>query len=121
MFNEQKAFLGDPTEFSDSQFCTVKRMNLKKGEMQDCGSGTCTLSNGVITFQGEIDGEQKTFSHNLQTLFALAFGVGEEFEFYYDKVLYFFYPQDRLKVIKWSMVWDMLQERIANEKDKESC
>ena len=52
-------------------------------------------------------------------LFALAFGVGEEFEFYYDKVLYYFYPQDRLKVIKWSVVWDMLQERIANEKDKE--
>ena len=88
--------------------------------MIDCGQGECELKDGRITFNGTIDGEQKTFSHDTDSLYALAFSVNEEFEFYYDKVLYYFYPEDKLAPIKWSTVWDLLQERKEDGKKQEN-
>ena len=120
LFSEQKQALGNPLDFSDRQNCKVKRMDLKKGKMIDCGQGECELKDGRITFNGTIDGEQKTFSHDTDSLYALAFSVNEEFEFYYDKVLYYFYPEDKLAPIKWSTVWDLLQERKEDGKKQEN-
>lgn len=115
-YNIQKAELEKIENFDLQEECTVKIFNNKKGKLMDCGKGVCKLTNRGITFTGEIFGEQANFSHTPESLQALAFSVGEEFEFYVDGKLYYFYPENREEVIKWSMIWDVLQERSVNGK-----
>ena len=120
LYDEQKQFIaqGD-TNLKDQ--VKVKAFDNFKGELIDCGEGECSLQDGQISFVGKIFGEDKTFIHTLDTLQALAFSAGEEFEFYVDKKLYYFYPQDNKTVIKWAIVWDILQEKKSyEEKGKNS-
>lgn len=120
LYNEQKLLLSEE-EINLKDFVKVKAFDNIKGELIDCGEGECTIKEGEIRFEGKIFGQDKTFVHTLDTLQALAFSAGEEFEFYVDKKLYYFYPQDNKTVVKWSILWDILQERKANEeKTKDS-
>ncbi len=117
-YNMQKAELEKIENFDLQEECEVKVFNNKKGKLEDCGKGVCKLTNEEISFSGEIFGEQTNFSHTPNSLQALAFSAGEEFEFYVDGKLYYFYPKNSEEVIKWSMIWDVLQERNVNGKIK---
>ncbi len=114
LYDEQKSFIAQG-DFNLKNKVNVKAFDNIKGELVDCGEGDCTLKDGEIRFEGKIFGQDKTFVHTLDTLQALAFSAGEEFEFYVDKKLYYFYPQDNKTVVKWSILWDILQERKTNE------
>lgn len=114
LYREQKQGLEQIEQFDLQEKVSVKLFDNKTGLLVDCGQGVCTLTSEAITYSGTINGEQKTFTYTPQTLQALAFSVGEEFEFYVEKKLYYFYPENRLAVAKWSLVWDILQERKVN-------
>ena len=120
LYAEQKDFIAKSQVDLKDQV-KVKVFDNLKGQLIDCGEGKCSMSNSEIRFEGQIFGEDKTFVHTLETLQALAFSAGEEFEFYVDKKLYYFYPQDRKTVVKWAIVWDILQEKkVYEEKGKNS-
>lgn len=113
-YREQLQSLGKVSNFNLTENCKVKVFNNKKGVLEDCGVGECNLTNEKITFNGKINGEDVCFTHTLETLFALAFSVREEFEFYVDNKLYYFYPENKDCVVKWSAIWDVLQEKKLN-------
>lgn len=120
LYDEQKSLLAQG-DINLKDKVKVKAFDNIKGELIDCGEGECQLSNGQIRYEGKIFGEDKTFIHTLDTLQALAFSAGEEFEFYVDKKLYYFYPIDKKTVVKWAIIWDILQEKKSyEEKGKNS-
>ena len=120
LYRIQKSYLDEQTQFSLTEKCSVKVFNNKKGVLEDCGEGVCSLTNQAITFNGVINGQDTVFTHTPKTLQALAFSVDEEFEFYVDGKLYYFYPENRKCVVKWSIIWDVLQEREVYGEEKGS-
>ena len=70
--------------------------------------GACTLS--ADGFRYETD--SAAFSVPLDSLPALAFSCGEEFELYYKDELYYFYPKEQpVQVARWALVVDLLNEK----------
>ncbi|MBR2871587.1 MAG: VTT domain-containing protein [Clostridia bacterium] len=121
LYREQKKNLEKQETFDLQEKVSVKLFDNKSGQLIDCGEGVCSLTNDSITYNGTINGEQTTFTHTPATLQALAFSAGEEFEFYDKGKLYYFYPTAGDVVAKWSIVWDILQERkVYGEKEQGS-
>lgn len=120
-YREQKALLDSQENFFMQEKCSAKRFNNKKGVFEDFCDGVCTLTNDEITFVGKNGEQEIKLSHTPKTLQALAFSAGEEFEFYVDGRLYYFYPENREQVIKWSIIWDILQERRVYGEKKQGC
>ena len=120
-YREQKALLDSQENFFMQEKCSAKLFNNKKGVFEDFCDGVCTLTNDEITFVGKNGEQEIKFSHTPKTLQALAFSAGEEFEFYVDGRLYYFYPENREQVIKWSIIWDILQERRVYGEKKQGC
>lgn len=92
----------------------VKKMSMVN-KKEDClGTGKCTLSSEGITFEGKVDKDIQIHM-TIKQLKALAFSCGEEFEFYYENDLYYFYPIDNPKqCVKWALVVDELYKKERN-------
>lgn len=92
----------------------VKKMSMKN-KKEDCsGTGVCTLSSEGITFEGTMDKAVKIHL-SIKQLRALAFSCNEEFEFYYENDLYYFYPIENPKqCVKWALVVDELYKKERN-------
>ena len=117
LYDEQKELLS-LNDFNLREKVSVKVFDNIKGELIQAGTGECFLEKDKIGFEGEIFGEQKTLIHTLDSLQALAFSAGEEFEFYVNNKLYYFYPQNKEEVVKWSIIWDVLQEKKVYGEEK---
>lgn len=92
----------------------VKKMNMTNKKEDRIGTGVCTLTNEGITFKGVID-EEVSIHLSIKQLRALAFSCNEEFEFYYENDLYYFYPIDNPKqCVKWALVVDELYKKERN-------
>lgn len=101
--------------------CEIARFDKKKRAMVKCGKGVCTLTENSITYVGS-DGENERaeYTHTHKTLAVLAFACNEEFEFYIDDELLYFYPENSQAVAKWSLVWDLCHERFKNEEEQKN-
>lgn len=117
-YREQKAVLEKEQTFFMQDNCLVKKFNDTKGVFEDYAQGVCTLTENVITFKGIAGVKEVEFKHTPASLQALAFSANEEFEFYVGKDLYYFYPENRRQVVKWSIIWDILQERRVYAEQK---
>ena len=75
--------------------------------------GECTLTKDGFTYTSE----SVSFTVSITKLPALAFSCNEEFELYYQKELYYFYPvKDRRQTARWALITDLLYE-VRNEKE----
>ena len=74
--------------------------------------GECTLTNEVFSYTSD----KVSFTIPISKLPALAFSCGEEFELYYQKELYYFYPvKERRQTARWALITDLMYE-VRNEK-----
>ena len=75
--------------------------------------GECTLTKDGFTYTSE----SVSFTVPITKLPALAFSCNEEFELYYQKELYYFYPvKERRQTARWALITDLLYE-VRNEKE----
>ncbi|MCM1289447.1 MAG: VTT domain-containing protein [Corallococcus sp.] len=102
--------------FALSEKAEIALFDEKKKQMVKCGSGVCTLTEQGFEFVGEENGSPVEYRHTPKTLSALAFGCNEEFEFYADNKLIYFYPENSRCVVKWSALWDVMVEKYNEEK-----
>ena len=110
---------------AEKSFCLTEKVQIatfdeKKKQMVMCGSGVCTFNEKGIEFVGEKNGEAVEYRHTPKTLSALAFGCNEQFEFYVDNKLIYFYPENRQSVVKWSALWDIMVENYNEAKKAKS-
>lgn len=89
----------------------VKKIDLSKKNNDKQGYGTCYLTTEKIGFVGFVDGKEVEFEVPMKVLKALAFSCGEEFEFYYNNELYYFYPEDGRVCAQYAMIVDILNEK----------
>ena len=74
--------------------------------------GECTLTNDGFSYTSD----KVSFTIPISKLPALAFSCGEEFELYYQKELYYFYPvKERRQTARWALITDLMYE-VRNEK-----
>ena len=94
-----------------TQEVVVKKISFESPKNDVLGEGICEVTTSGFKFTGVIAGEQVSFAHTFESLQALAFSVNEEYECYYDNVLYYFYPKDDKRTCtRVSLVYDLLQE-----------
>lgn len=63
-----------------------------------------------VSYKSKITGTE--FGYKVSELEAIAFSAGEEFEFYYENELYYFYPKEHPEICaRISMLFDILRER----------
>lgn len=96
-----------------SEKCLVWVASVRKRSAVPNGEGVCTLADGVLRYEGTLDGESLTLTRTVHEMPALAFSCGEEFEFYHNNRLLYFYPENRASVAKWSALWDIFAARRA--------
>ena len=91
----------------------IKKFNFKNKKFNEKGIGKCTLNKNEFTYSGNL--KVSNFTINLNTLKALAFSCGEEFECYYNDELYYFYPiTNKQQCAKWAMIVDIINEGNDN-------
>lgn len=95
-----------------TQEVEVKQISFESPKKDIFGEGVCTITKSGFSFNGKVGDQELSFSHTLESLQALAFSVNEEYECYYNNVLYYFYPKDNKKsCTKVSLMYDVLHEK----------
>lgn len=105
-------------DFVLTENCEIAKLDKKKHVMKKCGKGVCTLTENGIVYRGTDGDKTVEYSQTPQTLGVLAFACNEEFEFYVDEQLIYFYPENSQSVARWSLIWDILRKRLKDENTK---
>ena len=109
---EERKFIASCDEKIISQEVIVKKISFKNKKLDVYGEGTCTITKQGFSFNGTMDGDNLSFSHPIDTLQALPFSVGEEYECYYNNELFYFYPKENKNTcVKVALLYDLLQEK----------
>ena len=109
---EERKFIASCNDLIISQEVIVKKISFKNKKLDVCGEGTCTITKQGFSFYGTMDGDNLSFSHSVDTLQALPFSVGEEYECYYNNELFYFYPKENKNTcVKVALLYDLLQEK----------
>ena len=88
-----------------------KNMKLRKKE-----KGECELTAEAFSYRSD----SVSFTIPAEKLDALPFSCGEEFETYYENELYYFYPEkERVQVVRWALIVDILRERRVRNEQKQ--
>lgn len=86
----------------------VKIFN-KDNNKYEKDEGLCTLTNQTISFKSTK--RDYYIEKDLKELFGLAFGVNEEFEFYDNERLHYFYPKEnKTMCTRWALLVDLINE-----------
>jgi hypothetical protein len=109
---EQMEYLKTLKDYCFEQKTTIHRFDKRRGVMTERGEGICRLTEGAIVYEGTEDGKEVRYEKTPAELQALIYTEGKHFQFYEGKELCFFYPEDRNACAKWSMLWDILRERV---------
>ena len=87
----------------------VKKMDMADPKNDVKGEGTVTLDLSGYGFSGTLAGLPEQFFLPRETLEGIPFSAGEEFEFYHDGHLYYFYPVDHPEICaQVSLLADLL-------------
>ena len=109
---EEKKYIASCGDVIISQEVIVKKINFKNKKLDVYGEGTCTITKQGFSFNGTIGEKNLSFSHPLDTLQALPFSVGEEYECYYNNELFYFYPKENKNTcVKVALLYDLLQRK----------
>ena len=91
----------------------------KNSHKYDLDEGFCYLTKDSIVYKSHI--RDYEIRKDLKTLQVLPFGCNDEFEFYHEDRLHYFYPKDnRLQCARWGLLVDLLYQDIlkSNEENK---
>ncbi len=85
----------------------------EKGRYKTKSSGWCTLTREGLSYRSQTE----SFTIGADSLPALPFSCGEEFEVYHDDKLYYFYPEEnRRQVTRWALFVDLMEEEKREKK-----
>ena len=129
VLNEQYHFTGAPDSIP-SWYDLIKEMELAElrefhlktpvrtviyganGGKKRRETGVCTLTPEAFSYHSD----KTSFSIPTDSLPALAFSSGKEFELYHNNELHYFYPQEqRSQAARWALLVDLLSEQRRNE------
>ena len=110
---EQMEYLKTLKDYSFEEKVTIHRFDKARGVMTERGSGVCRFDESGIVYEGTEDGEEVRYEKTPAELQALIYTEDKHFQFYENKELCFFYPENRTVCAKWSMLWDILRERFV--------
>ena len=83
-----------------------------KGRYRTHDRGICTLTNAGFSYRSE----RESFVIGFESLSALPFSCGEEFEVYHNDDLYYFYPTaERAQITRWALLVDLMKEKRDEE------
>jgi len=74
------------------------------------GKGVCTLDKYGLKYVGTQDGKEIEKFFDIDSIYRILFGAGEDFEIYDGKELYYFVPEDTRSAVMWYIVSGLLKE-----------
>lgn len=74
------------------------------------GEGVCTLDRNGLKYVGTEDGTNIEKTFELDNIYRILFGAGEDFEIYDGKELYYFVPEDVRSCVIWYIVSGLLKK-----------
>ncbi len=93
----------------------VKKLDPVNAQLDEYGEGVCILTKEQFTFNGMVNNNGVTFNIPTIKLKALPFSANEEFECYYDNILYYFYPIENPQICaKWSLTQDLIYQMVKD-------
>lgn len=103
----------------DDNYSLISHVELRhasdgNGQTKFAGQGQCTLDKTGLTYVGTEYGEQITKHFDLQNMFCLLFGAGEDFELYEGNEIWYFVPDDKRTCVKWYVVSMLLKHYSVN-------
>ena len=73
------------------------------------GEGVCTLDKTGLKYIGTQNGKEIEKLFELDSIYRILFGAGEDFEIYDGKELYYFVPEDKRSSVIWYIVSGLLK------------
>ena len=73
------------------------------------GEGVCTLDKTGLKYVGTQDGKEIEKFFEIDSIYRILFGAGEDFEIYDGKELYYFEPEDKRSAVVWYIVSGLLK------------
>jgi hypothetical protein len=81
-----------------------------KTMLRDAGEGVCTLTRQGLTYEGSVDGQEKTLHFPMAEIYRLLFGAGENFEIYMGNQIYYFVPDEKRSCVLWYLASMILKD-----------
>ena len=81
------------------------------------GEGVCTLNRQGLTYEGTVDGQEKTLHFPMAEIYRLLFGAGENFEIYMGNQIYYFVPDEKRSCVLWYLA-SMILKDTAQQKSE---
>lgn len=81
-----------------------------KAFTRHAGEGVCRLDRSGLTYIGTDDGKTIEKKFEINSIYRLLFGAGEDFEIYDGKEIYYFVPKEKRSAIMWYIVSGILKE-----------
>ncbi len=75
------------------------------------GDGVCTLDKTGLKYVGTQDGKEIEKFFEIDSIYRILFGAGEDFEIYDGKELYYFVPEDTRSAVVWYIVSCLLKNK----------
>lgn len=92
----------------------VKKMNMLNPKLDKTGEGVVRIDKAGYFFDGTINQEKEEIFIAKDCLEGIPFSSNEEFEFYHNKDLYYFYPRENPAVCaKVSIIADVIRENLG--------
>ena len=84
-----------------------------KGLTRHGGEGECTLNREGLTYRGTKDGETVNLHFDIQKVYRLLFGAGENFEIYNGTEILYFVPEEKRSAVDWYMASMILYDTMV--------
>ena len=84
-----------------------------KGLTRHGGEGECTLNREGLTYRGTKDGETVNLHFDIQKVYRLLFGAGENFEIYNGTEILYFVPEEKRSAVDWYMASMILHDTMV--------
>ena len=89
-------------EFKMESHCVLKHSSKDgKTALRVAGDGVVTYSREGLTYVGTRDGENVELHFPMEKVYRLLFGAGVSFEFYDEREIYYFVPDDTRSCVDW--------------------
>jgi len=98
----------------------VKKMNMLNPKLDETGEGTVTIDSEGYAFTGTINQLPESIFIAKNQLEGIPFSSNEEFEFYHDRSLYYFYPIENPQICaKISIIADIIHDSQGDRIEKQ--
>ena len=98
-------------DFKMESHCVLKHSSKDgKTTLRVAGDGVVTYSREGLTYVGVRDGENVELHFPMEKVYRLLFGAGVSFEFYDEREIYYFVPDDKRTCVDWFVASKLLNK-----------